>query len=50
MAVRVQFLAFPCGVIRGALANLGVPCTVSAESAGLPSVTLQIKTTKPGSV
>lgn len=32
----VQLLSFPCGVIRGALANLGVACTVTAESVGLP--------------
>lgn len=31
-----QFLAFPAGIIRGALANLGISCTVSGESLGLP--------------
>ncbi|SCZ89189.1 BZ3500_MvSof-1268-A1-R1_Chr1-1g01017 [Microbotryum saponariae] len=37
---RVKFfLAFPNGIIRGALSNLGVPCAVSAESAGIPQCT-----------
>ena len=31
-----QYLYFPCGLIRGALTNLGVPCDVSAEVASLP--------------
>ncbi|KAL8279359.1 hypothetical protein RQP46_008171 [Phenoliferia psychrophenolica] len=44
------FLAFPSGVIRGALANLGVACTVTAESAAVPQSTFQIKTIKPGAV
>lgn len=40
-----QFLWFPCGLIRGALSNLGVESTVMAEvtSLGLPSVSFQIK-------
>ncbi|KAM0754183.1 transport protein particle component [Meredithblackwellia eburnea MCA 4105] len=44
------FLAFPSGVIRGALAALGVSCTVSAESPALPQCTFQIKTIRPGTV
>ncbi|CDZ98393.1 Transport protein particle (TRAPP) complex subunit [Phaffia rhodozyma] len=39
-------LAFPQGLIRGALARLGLPATVTAESGGLPQVTFQIKTSK----
>jgi trafficking protein particle complex subunit 6 len=27
----IQLLAFPCGIIRGALANLGVPAVVSCD-------------------
>ncbi|ORY89030.1 NO signaling/Golgi transport ligand-binding domain-containing protein [Leucosporidium creatinivorum] len=51
VARMVQFiLAFPAGVIRGALANLGISCTVSGESLGLPQSTFQIKTVKPGAV
>lgn len=29
--VAIQLLAFPCGIIRGALANLGVPALVSCD-------------------
>eukprot|EP00850_Spirogloea_muscicola_P008061 SM000042S15328 [mRNA] locus=s42:363418:364849:- [translate_table: standard] len=40
-----QYLYFPCGLIRGALTSLGVPCAVSAEIATLPacSFTVRIK-------
>lgn len=40
------FLSFPTGLVRGALAGLGVEATVSAEiaGAGLPGVTFQIRT------
>jgi hypothetical protein len=37
-------LIFPCGIIRGALASLGVAANVQAESQDLPSATFQIKT------
>ncbi|KAI9189887.1 hypothetical protein H9P43_001320 [Blastocladiella emersonii ATCC 22665] len=37
------YLWFPCGLIRGALAGLGLPTVVMAESAGLPQCTFQIK-------
>ncbi|MCJ1299353.1 Trafficking protein particle complex subunit 33 [Hypocenomyce scalaris] len=43
--IRAQaFLSFPCGVIRGALASMGINATVQAESAELPGATFQIKT------
>ncbi|XP_057541229.1 uncharacterized protein LOC130818959 [Amaranthus tricolor] len=29
-------LYFPCGIIRGALTNLGIPCAVSADISSLP--------------
>jgi len=32
-----QYLAFPCGLIRGALANLGVICVVTAEVTMMPA-------------
>ncbi|KAJ3073018.1 Trafficking protein particle complex subunit 33 [Podochytrium sp. JEL0797] len=35
--------AFPCGLIRGALANLGVSSTVIAEVSNIPQCTFQIK-------
>jgi len=40
------YLWFPCGLIRGALANLGVVSVVIAESASLPQCTFQIKIAK----
>lgn len=44
-----QFLWFPCGVIRGALASMGIHATVQAETSELPGATFQIKSivTKP---
>jgi len=36
------YLQFPCGLIRGALTNLGLPCTVSADSSDLPKCTFTI--------
>ncbi|KAJ5578846.1 Trafficking protein particle complex subunit 6B [Penicillium hetheringtonii] len=51
MAVRADavsmaqaYLWFPCGIIRGALANLGINTTVQAETSELPGATFQIKT------
>ncbi|KAL8791436.1 MAG: hypothetical protein Q9213_000052 [Squamulea squamosa] len=38
------FLWFPCGVIRGALAIMGINATVQAETSELPSATFQIRT------
>ncbi|KAH6671601.1 putative SUMO ligase SizA [Plectosphaerella plurivora] len=38
------FLWFPCGVLRGALAAMGVDATVQAETSELPSAVFQIKT------
>jgi hypothetical protein len=37
-------LIFPCGIVRGALASLGLEATVQAESQDLPAATFQIKT------
>ncbi|KAI1105880.1 transport protein particle component [Jackrogersella minutella] len=43
--VRAQpFLWFPCGVVRGALAAMGITATVQAESSELPGAVFQIKT------
>ncbi|KAI1437694.1 BET3 family protein [Xylaria sp. CBS 124048] len=43
---RVQpFLWFPCGIIRGALAAMGITATVQAETSELPGAVFQIKTT-----
>ena len=35
--VVFQYLAFPCGLIRGALANLGIVCVVTAEVNTIPA-------------
>ncbi|KAI0166441.1 BET3 family protein [Xylariaceae sp. FL1272] len=43
--VRAQpFLWFPCGILRGALAAMGITATVQAESSELPGAVFQIKT------
>ncbi|ORY63574.1 transport protein particle component [Pseudomassariella vexata] len=43
--VKAQpFLWFPCGIVRGALAALGITATVQAESSELPGAVFQIKT------
>ncbi|PWN36580.1 uncharacterized protein FA14DRAFT_4348 [Meira miltonrushii] len=44
LASRVQ-LAMPTGMIRGALARLGVASTVVAESSQVPQCTFHVKTT-----
>jgi hypothetical protein len=35
-----MLLYFPCGLIRGALTNLGIPCSVSADMSNLPACKL----------
>ncbi|EGX91625.1 trafficking protein particle complex subunit 6B [Cordyceps militaris CM01] len=43
--VRAQpFLWFPCGIVRGALAALGINASVQAEINELPGAVFQIKT------
>ena len=37
-------LFFPCGIIRGVLASLGIKATVQAETTDIPSAVFQIKT------
>jgi hypothetical protein len=44
LARAQTFLYFPCGVIRGALAGLGIEVTVTAETLELPAAVFQIKT------
>lgn len=47
--VRAQpFLWFPCGIIRGALAAMGINATVQAETSELPGATFQIKSITTG--
>ncbi|CAK9207831.1 unnamed protein product [Sphagnum troendelagicum] len=38
-----QYLYFPCGLIRGALTNLGVACAVSAEVSTLPACSFVVR-------
>ncbi|KAL2651497.1 hypothetical protein R1flu_019625 [Riccia fluitans] len=38
-----QYLYFPCGLIRGALTNFGVPCAVSAEVSALPACSFIVR-------
>ncbi|KAG0186878.1 Trafficking protein particle complex subunit 6B [Apophysomyces sp. BC1034] len=40
------YIWFPCGIIRGALANLGVHSVVIAETSNLPQCTFQVKIVK----
>ncbi|EYE97282.1 trafficking protein particle complex subunit [Aspergillus glaucus CBS 516.65] len=44
VAMAQAYLYFPCGVIRGALANMGISTSVQAETSELPAATFQIKT------
>lgn len=45
MLMTGQFLWFPCGVVRGALANMGVEATVHAETTELPIAIFKIEVT-----
>lgn len=36
-------LYFPCGIIRGALTNLGIPCAVSADISSLPACSFVVR-------
>lgn len=36
-------LYFPCGIIRGALSNLGIPCAVSADISSLPACSFVVR-------
>lgn len=44
LTFAIQYLYFPCGIIRGALAGLGMDVTVHADSSEIPAATFQIKT------
>ena len=39
----LQFLILPCGIIRGALANLGVTAVITADISTVPSCIFNIK-------
>ncbi|GMP37190.1 hypothetical protein CsSME_00008991 [Camellia sinensis var. sinensis] len=38
-----MYLYFPCGLIREALSNLGIPCAVSADISNLPACSFVIR-------
>ncbi|XP_064603215.1 trafficking protein particle complex subunit 6b-like [Liolophura sinensis] len=38
-----KYLALPCGMIRGALSNLGINCLVTAEVSAMPACKFQIQ-------
>lgn len=40
----MKFLLVPCGIIRGALAAMGINATVQADANELPAAVFQIKT------
>jgi trafficking protein particle complex subunit 6 len=42
-----RLLHFPCGILRGALANLGLSSIVAAEFNALPSCTFTIRIKSP---
>ncbi|KAG4111434.1 hypothetical protein ERO13_D13G104100v2 [Gossypium hirsutum] len=42
-AMQSMHLYFPCGIIRGALSNLGIPCAVSADISNLPACSFVIE-------
>ncbi|PON73968.1 Transport protein particle (TRAPP) component [Parasponia andersonii] len=41
--VTKMHLNFPCGIIRGALSNLGIPCAVSADISNLPACSFVVR-------
>jgi len=43
MDIASRYLAFPCGIIRGALTNLHIPCIVTASVDVLPVVRFSIQ-------
>ena len=38
-----KYVAFPCGLVRGALAGLGVPSFVTADCTEMPSIKYQVE-------
>lgn len=43
-----QYLAYPCGLLRGALASLGILATVTAEIPAFPQCIFQIRALTSG--
>jgi hypothetical protein len=38
-----SYTHFPCGILRGLLSNLGLPCTVTGDASGLPGCTFTVR-------
>ena len=41
-SIGSQYLVFTCGLLRGALANLGLTCVVTAEVTTMPACKFQV--------
>ncbi|XP_010276960.1 PREDICTED: trafficking protein particle complex subunit 6B-like isoform X2 [Nelumbo nucifera] len=41
--ITSMHLYFPCGIIRGALSNLGIPCAVSVDTSNLPACSFVVR-------
>lgn len=41
-----QFVVFTCGLLRGALKNLGINCTVSGEVQNIPVCTFHVEVSR----
>ena len=42
-AAAMPYLGYTCGMLRGALANLGIACTVTPDIVAIPTCTFTIK-------
>jgi len=42
-----KYLSLACGIVRGALANLGVTCVVTAEVTQLPQCKFEVQVQRP---
>uniref|UniRef100_A0A0M3KIB8 Glycos_transf_1 domain-containing protein n=1 Tax=Anisakis simplex TaxID=6269 RepID=A0A0M3KIB8_ANISI len=42
LAESAMYLAFPCGVVRGALCNIGIPSLVTSSVESLPAVKFHV--------
>ncbi|XP_020579322.1 LOW QUALITY PROTEIN: trafficking protein particle complex subunit 6B [Phalaenopsis equestris] len=41
--ITSMYLYFPCGIIRGALTSLGIPCAVSADISNRPACSFVVR-------
>ena len=45
--LALRYTHFPCGLIRGCLASVGVNCSVTADPSSLPACTFHVKIVGP---